>query len=266
MVFTRGRLVSAASLLACAGMLALGGCYKAEADTQKARADKAEADLAAATTRMTDLNKQAEGMRIPAMKFQQMANGARLGVYVNNAKVGTDELKWDETRGEFVRSGARVRSTSNVRFENGRLADQIMRVGRESGKPLVEGQVKNSRPDGDWIWYDTEGRPAFKETWKDGKLDALYSGSVSKAATKPATTSTKKPTAGAKTPAKPGTTAPAGTGATPPPAGTTAVPAGPNTLPTGEIVTWKAMSKAERDERVRRTAATFAALPELIRE
>ncbi|MBX9736842.1 MAG: hypothetical protein K2X32_07945, partial [Phycisphaerales bacterium] len=83
----------------------------------------------------------------------------------------------------------------------------------------------------------------------------LFSATISK----PKTTPAPKPKAGAKPVAPtPGTTVA--------PAGTTAVPVGPNTLPTGETVTWKAMSKGDRDARVRNTVATFAALPELIRE
>ncbi len=246
-----GRAFASLIVFAAFSMSVLPGCYKSEMETQKARADAAEKKSAELEAQLATTKQQADSLRAPAQKFQAMSQGAKLGVYVNNQKVGTDELRWDDTRGEFVRNGARVRSTSLVRFENGKLSDQMLKVGRESGKPLVEGMIKNSRPEGDWIWYNAEGKPVFKEVWKDGKLDGLFSATISKPKAAP------KPKAGAK-PATPGTTTT--------PAGTTAVPVGPNTLPTGETVTWKAMSKGDRDARVRNTVATFAALPELIRE
>jgi len=253
-----------ASLIVCAalGMSVLPGCYKSEMETQKVRADAAEKKAAELETQVATAKQQADSLRAPAQKYQAMSQNAKLGVYVNNQKIGTEELRWDETRGEFVRNGARVRSTSVVRFDNGKLADQMLKVGRESGKPLVEGMIKNSRPEGDWIWYNAEGKPTFKEVWKDGKLDSLHSASL----TKPKAAPKPKPgtRAGAPVAPTPGGTRPGTPGATP--AGTTAVPAGPNTLPTGETVTWKAMSKGDRDARVRNTVASFAALPELIRE
>lgn len=259
------RRLTALGIIGISCMAVMPGCYKTEMETQKARADKAEQDLAAATTKSESLQKQVESLRVPAMKYQQVAQGAKLGVYVNGAKIGTEDLRWDDTRGEFVRNGSRVRSTSVVRFENGRLSDQLLKVNRESGKPLVEGQVKNSRPDGDWIWYDAEGRPSIKEVWKDGKLDGLFQATISKpkapTTTKPAKTPTTKPAA-----AKPGTTPATPAPAPAPATTTTAVPAGPNTLPTGETITWKPMTKQDIAERVRKTVATFAALPELIRE
>ncbi|MBX9736816.1 MAG: hypothetical protein K2X32_07810, partial [Phycisphaerales bacterium] len=164
-----------ASLIVCAAfsMSVLPGCYKSEMETQKARADAAEKKSAELEAQLATTKQQADSLRAPAQKFQAMSQGTKLGVYVNNQKVGTDELRWDDTRGEFVRNGARVRSTSLVRFDNGKLSDQMLKVGRESGKPLVEGMVKNSRPEGDWIWYNAEGKPVFKEVWKDGKLDGL---------------------------------------------------------------------------------------------
>ncbi len=268
---TRASTSRIASLVLSAALAlsVLPGCYKSEMEAQKTRADAAEKKAAELESQLATTKQQADTLRVPAQKFQAMSQNAKLGVYVNNQKIGTEELRWDETRGEFVRNGARVRSTSVVRFDNGKLADQMLKVGRESGKPLVEGMVKNSRPEGDWIWYNAEGRPTFKEVWKDGKLDGLYSATISKPKAAPKPKTPARPAAGAT----PGTTTrPAGAttpnaatpGATP--AGTTAVPAGPNTLPTGETITWKAMSKGDRDARVRNTVATFAALPELIRE
>ncbi len=233
------RAIAIASLSSL--LLLSGGCYKSAMEAEKARADTAESKNTELESKIASLTKQVETMRVPAMKFDNISRGAKLAVYVDGQKIGEEQLRFDETKGEFVRNGTRSRSTSILRYENGKLSDQMMKVTRENGTMMVEGAIRNSRPDGDWIFYSAEGKPSIKETWKDGKLEGLFSASI----TKPKTTTTK-----------PKTTKPA-TGAT-----TTPPPAAPAT----EQVTWKALSKAERDERLRKTAAMFASIQELVRQ
>jgi hypothetical protein len=245
----RGRTISLGSLtsraIAIASLATLltlsGGCYKSAMETEKARADAAETKATELESKVASLTKQVETMRVPAMKFDNISRGAKLAVYVDGQKIGEEQLRFDETKGEFVRNGTRSRSTSILRYENGKLSDQMMKVTRENGTMMVEGAIRNSRPDGDWIFYSAEGKPSIKETWKDGKLEGLFSASI----TKPKTTTTK-----------PKTTKPA--------AGTTTTP--PATPAATEQVTWKALSKAERDERLRKTAAMFASIQELVRQ
>ncbi|MBL0871047.1 MAG: hypothetical protein IBJ18_10775 [Phycisphaerales bacterium] len=235
------RAIAIASLSSL--LLLSGGCYKSAMEAEKARADTAESKAAALEEKLASVNKQVETMRVPAMKYDNISRGAKLGVYVDGQRIGEEQLRFDETKGEFVRNGTRSRSTSVIRYENGRLSDQMMKVTRENGTLMVEGAIRNSRPDGDWIFYSAEGKPSIKETWKDGKLEGLFSASI----TKPKTTTTKPKTT------KPATGA---TTTTPPP--TTPAPA--------EQVTWKALSKAEKDERLKKTAAMFASIQELVRQ
>lgn len=238
-ITTRALAIASLSSL----LLLSGGCYKSAMEAEKARADTAEAKAAELESKLASVNKQVESMRVPAMKFDNISRGAKLAVYVDGQKIGEEQLRFDETKGEFVRNGTRSRSTSILRYENGKLSDQMMKVTRENGTMMVEGAIRNSRPDGDWIFYSAEGKPSIKETWKDGKLEGLFSASI----TKPKTTTTTKPK----------TTKPA-TGAT-----TTPPPVTP--APT-EQVTWKALSKAEKDDRLKKTAAMFASIQELVRQ
>lgn len=239
------RHITLAAILAFTS-LTLPGCYKGEAEAQKTRADDLQKQLDEANGKLSSANKEVAAFRGPASKFEAMSRGGmKLAVIVNGQRIGYDEVKLTDS-GELVRNGLRQRSSSSVRFIDGKLADQMLVVNRESGKKLVEGNVRGSRPDGDWLWYDRDGKPAFKEVWKDGKLDALFKAEITKA---------KAPAPAKKTtPAKPGTP------------GATTPPVTPPVTPPAEVVNWKAASKAEKDERLFKTVATFAALPELIRE
>ena len=154
------------------GLLAatvLPGCYKTEMETQKARADKAEGDLAALKEQLT---KSKSDLDTAKAQINQFRSG-QLVTLVNGQPLGTDQISMTQP-GVFVRNGTRQRPGSKVNFDNGRIADQQLVTLRDNGKPNFQGNVKNSRPDGDWLWYDPKGVPATKEVWKDGKLAQVF--------------------------------------------------------------------------------------------
>jgi len=154
-----------AALVLFAAVASMGGCYKTEADTQKARADKAEAALAETNAKLEASNKKAADAQAIVARVQR----ARLVTIIDGKPVGSDEIALTAS-GEFVRSGNRIRPTSTIRYDNGKIADQPLSVTRDNGKLNFTGAVRNSRPEGDWIWFDKDGRPSVKEVWKDGKL------------------------------------------------------------------------------------------------
>ena len=172
----------AALLLCAAGAASLSGCNKAELEAQKTRADasdqkvkqleadlgKSKTDLAAAMTRAQQAESQLNVMR----------SGAVLVTMIDGKIDGRDTIRWDGT--QFVRHGDRVRSNGVVKFDSGRVADQTMLINRESGKPWFTGATKNSRPDGEWIWFDKDGKPQTKEVWADGTLTDVQRASISR--------------------------------------------------------------------------------------
>jgi hypothetical protein len=187
----------------------LPGCYKTEMETQKARADKAEGDLAAAKEQLTKSKAELDSAKA---QINQSRSG-QLVTLVNGQQAGTDQITMTQP-GVFVRNGIRQRVGSKVNFDNGRIADQQLVTTRPDGKTNFQGNVKNSRPEGDWLWYDPKGNPATKEVWKDGKLAQVFRATAVK----------------------------------------------------GDQITWKEMSKAEREAWFKSTGGVFSNLPELIRE
>ena len=156
----------------------LSGCYKSEFEAEKAKNTEAEAkianlekDLAAARAEATTAKQRISSDPL----IRASANGLKLATYVNGVKEGTDDLGVNP-QGELVRNGFRTRESSSIRYEMGRIADQTITItSSATKKPYITGAVKNSAPEGDWLWYNSDGKPANKEVWKDGKLIELYS-------------------------------------------------------------------------------------------
>lgn len=165
------KMLAFASLLA-ATTLTLPGCYKAEATKEKARADAAEqkakglegdlakvrADLQAALTKAQAAETQLTTVR----------SGSALVTLVNGQVGSRDSVRWDGQ--QFVRHGDCARMGGIVKFDSGRLADQMLLMNQPSGKPWFAGTVRNSRPVDEWIFFDSEGKPQHREIWKDGHL------------------------------------------------------------------------------------------------
>lgn len=197
--------------LALAACLALPGCYKGQMEAEKSRADAAE-------QRVKELEGQLQAARSESSTargaIEQLKANATLVTIVAGQVAGRDAMRLND-RGEFVRHGARWRPTSNIRFENGLLADQRLIVNRDDGTRSVEGDVRAGRPDGEWIWYTKDGKPGTRELWQGGRLAEVSNAS---------------------------------------------------SIASDGKVTWKAMSKAERDNWARATAPVFMNLPELVRD
>lgn len=155
--------------LVAGSVATFGGCYKSQMEAEKGRADAAEAKAKELEAKVATAEGAARQAQQQLQSLQQAGTQGMLVTLVNGQEVGRDAIR-SVGPGRFVRNGERWRPTSAVQFVNGVLADQVMKVNRDNGKPNFEGAVKNSRPDGDWIWYDREGRPSTKEVWKDGKL------------------------------------------------------------------------------------------------
>ena len=153
----------------------LSGCYKTEMETQKARADKAEGDLKAVTEQVAATKSNLDAERARA----NQAKRGQLVTIVNGQQAGYDEIAMTQP-GQFVREGVRQRPGSKVMFTGGRIADQQLVVLRDNGKPNFQGNTRNSRPDGEWIWFDPKGMAANKEVWKDGKLAQVFNATAVK--------------------------------------------------------------------------------------
>jgi hypothetical protein len=80
--------------------------------------------------------------------------------------------------GALVRHGTRTRLhpggtvAMTVRYDNGRLADQRLIAVDEKGDRLLEGEVRDQRPDGEWVW-SMAGTPIGRESWSRGVLRDL---------------------------------------------------------------------------------------------
>lgn len=192
-------------------LAALPGCYKGQMEAEKVRADAAEAKARELEAQVQAAKAAGEQVR---QQFEQLKAGGALVTIVGGQVDGRDQIRFVPERNEFVRHGTRVRKTSVVRYENGALADQRLTVTREDGKPNFEGDIRAQRPEGEWIWYSKDGKPATKEIWQAGRLTDVQNASIAR----------------------------------------------------DGKVTWKSVSKAERDAWARTTAPVFMNLPELIRD
>lgn len=163
---------------AAGAFIPMTGCYKAEYEAEKSRADdldkrhkdlqgeleRTKSDLQAVTGRAATAEKQLAEFRSGSTLVCLTPSSGQAAVQ--------DSIRWDGQR--WVRHGDCVRPGGVVRFDNGRLLDQTIFLQTFAGRPLVTGAVKSSKPDGDWIWFDEFGRPATKEVWKDGRLAELH--------------------------------------------------------------------------------------------
>lgn len=175
------------TLVACstaACVLLLPGCYKAQYETEQSRAndlekksadlqkqlEQAQRDFATATARTQALETQLSGIR----------SGGTLVGFIDGKPAGTESIRWDGT--QWVRHGDCTRPGGVVKFENGRLADQTLFINQPGGrgKPWYTGAVKFGKPDGDWIWFDADGRPQMRETWAAGRLVEVSRASTAK--------------------------------------------------------------------------------------
>jgi hypothetical protein len=180
----RSRLTTFAAVLALSACLPMAGCYKSQFEEEKKKAEESGAKVAELEKKLATLTSEANDAKSRASSAEAAisnlrTNGVNLVTLVNGQPVGTDQVRLS-TNGQFLRHGNRVRSQSVIRFEDGRLADQVVTVNRDDGKPNFTGAVKNSRPDGEWIWHDRQGRPATKEIWANGKIEKVQAGTVAR--------------------------------------------------------------------------------------
>jgi hypothetical protein len=176
------RLAPLAAGLLAATVLTLTGCYKSQYEGEKTRAadldkrskelqtqlDAAKSELASVTGRVQTLESQLSGIR----------SGGTLVAFIDGKPAGRESIRWDGT--QWVRHGECVRAGGVVNFENGRLADQTLFMNQPSGRPWFTGGVKFGKPDGEWIWFDTDGKPHMRETWAAGKLTEVARASTAK--------------------------------------------------------------------------------------
>lgn len=160
-------------------LLTAGGCYKSAYEEAQAAREEAERRAKELEAELTRVRTEASSNASRATTAEQQAVAMRAGALatiVAGQEIGRDAIRWDGTR--FVRDGERVRTTSGVvnsriRYTNGQLADQTLTVLRDNGKPNFTGAIRNSRPDGPWLWHDSEGTPFKREIWRDGRLESV---------------------------------------------------------------------------------------------
>ncbi|MFN9133760.1 MAG: hypothetical protein ACK5XO_13950 [Phycisphaerales bacterium] len=180
----RSRFTTMAAAIALAACLPMAGCYKSQYEEEKKKAEESGAKVAELEKRLSALTSEANDAKSRATSAEAAianlrTNGVNLVTLVNGQMAGTDQIRL-APNGQFVRHGNRVRSQSVIRFEDGRIADQVITVNRDDGKPNFTGAVKNSRPDGEWIWHDRQGRPATKEIWANGKIEKVQAGTIAR--------------------------------------------------------------------------------------
>lgn len=179
-MLSRTGLTATLGLVALVGVvLTVGGCYKSDYEAAEAAREAAERRVKELEAELTRVRAEATSNASRAAAAEQQAAAMRAGSLVTlvaGQEIGRDAIRWDGTR--FVRDGDRVRITngvlnSRIRFTNGQLADQTITVFRDNGKPNFTGAIRNSRPDGPWLWHDAEGVPFKREIWRDGRLESV---------------------------------------------------------------------------------------------
>jgi hypothetical protein len=152
--------------------LGLGGCYKAEMEAAKVRADAAEA-------KVKQLETENAAAKVAVNQINTFrTTGAQLATVVNGSVDGVDTIKLVDINGvgpRFVKSGPRERKTWTLLYNSGILADQSFSMKRENGGKYVDGAIKGGRADGEWVWYDASSKPATRETYNSGKLVSVES-------------------------------------------------------------------------------------------
>lgn len=159
------------AIVLASSLLVLPACVsKSEFEKEKARADAAEARAKELETRASQAETRAASLQAKASQIDQLSQGgANLELFVNGQATGRDGIRLVGA-GRFVRHGLRERTTSRIAYSNGQIADQVFTLNRENGSKMVEGTVKNSRCDGEWSWFNRDGKKTHRETYKDGKL------------------------------------------------------------------------------------------------
>lgn len=164
-------------------LLPLTGCYKAEMEAQKARADGLDTKVKELEAAKAAAEQRAQTAQASVNQVNGFRNGtAQLATVVNGTIVGVDTIRLvDGPQGpQFVKHGTRKRGTWSIVYSNGQLADQPFTMNRDSGTKYVEGNIKGGKADGEWIWYSKDGKAANRETFKDGKLQSVESASTAK--------------------------------------------------------------------------------------
>jgi hypothetical protein len=174
----RTPMVALASSMLMFTLLA-GGCYKSDFEREKKQREEGDAKIADLTTQLATARQQAEAANAKLNQFGGIINARargplKLATIANGTVDGTDEIEFDPSLGAFVRNGVRQRQTSAVKYERGRIADQVITISRSNGKPYITGATKGGSPDGEWLWYNADGKETNKEVWKEGKLVELW--------------------------------------------------------------------------------------------
>lgn len=171
------KTLTAVGLLAAA-TLSLPGCYKAEAEANRTKADQLETESKTLKAELDKTKAEYQAVLRRAQTAEAQLTTATLVTMIDGQEIGRDTLRWDAAK--FVRNGPRTRANGVVAFDNGRVADGPMTANRENGKAWFRGQTLNSRPDGEWVWFDRDGKEQTKEVWKNGALAELHRASIAR--------------------------------------------------------------------------------------
>lgn len=71
----------------------------------------------------------------------------------------------------FSRDGQRL--LYHLVFDHGLLTDQQLIMRQDNGVALVEGRIRGSAAEGEWVWFDDAGEPAAREQFRAGRLREL---------------------------------------------------------------------------------------------
>lgn len=165
-------VVTAAILLT-----SLTGCYKSdwEAEQKKSAALQGELDKV-----KSDLAKANAEARKATDDIARLRTGTSLVTIVDGKRVQDGIVLTNE--GFFVKNGPRVRGVNSVNYSMGALADGPIALKRERhpDKPYITGSVKGNRADGEWVWYDTNGKPTNRQVFTNGKQTSVEAATVAK--------------------------------------------------------------------------------------
>lgn len=164
----------------------LSGCYKKEFEAEKAKAETAAKQVADLEAQLNAVKGQLQQATTSVRTLEGLQrNGGVMETFAwqngTLTKQGRETIRLNE-QGVFVRHGDRQRENGSLRFANGQLADQNFTLNRSgTATKYVEGTVRASKAEGEWMWYDRNGKLTNIETWKDGKLAQVDSVAVDKA-------------------------------------------------------------------------------------
>lgn len=181
--FARLAPLALVAMTSLAGLSLMTGCYKSDYEAAKAGKEEAEKKVKDLEGQIAQVQNTAKAQIAEAQAQAQRMSTGNLVTLVNGEAIGTDGVRF--ANGQFVRHGERVRATkgvvnSRVIFQDGRLADQTLTLVRDNGKRNLVGAIRNSRPDGEWVWFDADDKPYKRENWKDGRLETVEDVSVAK--------------------------------------------------------------------------------------